>query len=151
MKIFKLVVACLLISLSQAKAQNLPDEGETGLNLPRFVSLRSDHVNARSGPGSRYPIEWVYMQKNAPVEVKAEFEFWRKIKDWEGSESWVHKAMLSSKRTVKVTTPGENNLYSKPDYKSKLVAKVEDDVVGDVIKCPSENAFCLVKFANIEG
>ena len=82
----------LMISIMPLSAQ-ADDDAEKGLNLPRFVSLRSELVNARSGPGSRYPIEWVYMQKRAPVEIIAEFELWRKIKDWQGSESWVHQAM----------------------------------------------------------
>lgn len=123
---------------------------ETGLALPRMVSLRSNLINARSGPGARYPIDWVYMQKTAPVEIIAEFELWRKIKDWQGSESWVHKSMLSGRRSVKLTAPGESNIYDKPEYSSKVIAKVEDDVVGEVKKCP-EGDFCLIKFGSIEG
>lgn len=151
MKTLLLALTCLMMSFSSAFAQALPDEGESGLTLPRFASLRSNHINARSGPGARYPIEWVYMQKNAPVEIKAEFELWRKIKDWQGSESWVHKSMLSGKRSAKVVSPGENNIYNKADYKSKIIAKVEDQVVGEVVKCPAENSFCLIKFETIEG
>ncbi len=152
MRIFLGLVAGMLFSLNLALAQETAvDEGETGLTLPRFVSLRSNHINARSGPGARYPIDWVYMQKSAPVEIIAEFELWRKIKDWQGSESWVHKSMLAGKRFAKVVTPGENNIYDKADYKSKVIARVEDEVVGEVSKCPAVNAFCKIKFGNIEG
>ena len=141
----------LMLAMTSAQAQTLPDDGESGLALPRFASLRSNYINARSGPGARYPIEWVYMQKNAPVEIRAEFELWRKIKDWQGSESWVHKSMLSGRRTVKVTAPGENNIYDKPDYQSKVIARVEDEVIGDVQKCSADSSFCRIKFASIEG
>lgn len=151
MKIITALFAALIFSAGAVQAQEPADDGETGLSVPRFVSLRSNHINARSGPGARYPIEWVYMQKSAPVEVVAEFELWRKIKDWQGSETWVHKSMLSGKRSVKVIAPGENNLYSKDDYKSKIIAKVEDEVVGEVKKCPVNNSFCLIKFGSIEG
>ncbi len=151
MRIIFGVLASLLFSISLVFAQEGAEEGETGLTLPRFVSLRSNHINARSGPGARYPIEWVYMQKSAPVEIIAEFELWRKIKDWQGSESWVHKSMLAGKRCAKVTTPGENNIYEKADYKSKVIAKVEDEVVGEIVKCPAVNAFCRIKFGTIEG
>lgn len=151
MKAVFLVLTCLMLSFSSAFAQELPDDGDSGLALPRFASLRSNHINARSGPGARYPIEWVYMQKNAPVEIKAEFELWRKIKDWQGSESWVHKSMLTGKRSAKVVTPGENNIYDKPDYKSKIIAKAEDEVVGEIVKCPIESDFCLIKFSSVEG
>ena len=151
MRIIFSVLALLMISFSPVRAQGPADEGETGLTIPRFVSLRSNHINARSGPGARYPIEWVYMQKSAPVEIIAEFELWRKIKDWQGSESWVHKSMLSGKRSVKVITPGENNVYAKDDFKTKIIAKVEDEVVGEIEKCPVNNSFCKIKFASITG
>lgn len=146
-----MALASLVFSFNIALAQSSVDEGETGLTLPRFVSLRSNHINARSGPGARYPIEWVYMQKSAPVEVVAEFELWRKIKDWQGSESWVHKSMLAGKRSAKVITPGENNIYAKADYQSKVIAKVEDEVIGDIVKCPKDVNLCLLKFSLIEG
>ena len=143
MRIIFGAAAALLFSVSIALAQVTPDDGETGLAIP--------HINARSGPGARYPIEWVYMQKSAPVEIVAEFELWRKIRDWQGSESWVHKSMLSGKRYARVTSPGENNLYAKDDYKSKIIARVEDEVVGEIDKCPANNSFCRIKFANITG
>lgn len=151
MKAVVLALIGFIMTISGAFAQALPDEGESGLVLPRFASLRSDHINARSGPGARYPIEWVYMQKMAPVQIVAEFELWRKIKDWQGSESWMHKSMLTGKRTVKVITPGENKIYNKPNYQSEVLAKVEDEVVGEVVKCPADSAFCLIKFDSIEG
>ncbi len=146
-----IAVVGFLLSMGAAAAQEAADDTESGLAVPRMVSLRSNLINARSGPGARYPIEWVYMQKGAPVEIIAEFELWRKIKDWQGSESWVHKSMLSGRRTVKVITPGENNLYEKADYKSQVIAKVEDEVVGEVLKCPADIDFCRVRFDSVEG
>ena len=127
------------------------NESETGLALPSMVSLRSSLINVRSGPGSRYPIEWVYKQKGAPVEIIAEFELWRKIRDWEGSETWVHKAMLSGRRFVKVTNPGENNIYAKPESDSSVIAKAEAGVVGAIEKCPTQDGMCLIKFDTIKG
>jgi len=146
------IIVSLLCCAGGARAEGLPDDGETGLALPRMVSLRSNMINARSGPGVRYPITWVYRQKQAPVEITAEFELWRKIKDWKGAESWVHKQMLSGKRTAKLITPGENNIYNAPDYKSKVIARAEEEVVGIIKKCPSGSDFCLVNFENsVEG
>lgn len=136
----------VVVSISTVCSQGLPDDGESGLVLPRMASLRSNMINARSGPGSRYPISWVYRQKHAPVEIVAEFELWRKIKDWKGAESWVHKSMLIGKRSAKFITPGENNIYSKPDYNSKVIARAEEEVVGSVVKCPQNSSFCLLEF-----
>jgi SH3-like domain-containing protein len=71
---------------------------EAGLALPRFVSLRSDEVNLRTGPGTNYPVEWVYVRRGLPVEIIAEFDNWRKVRDIEGTVGWIHKSLLSGKR-----------------------------------------------------
>src|ERR1700745_1267941 len=73
---------------------------EKGLPVPRFVTLRSDQVNVRTGPGERYPIEWVFTRKGMPVEILAEFDVWRKIRDWQGTEGWVHQRMVTGNRAV---------------------------------------------------
>ena len=150
MRTIFVVLVALLTSYSTASAQNV-----ASMSLPRYASLRSNLVNSRSGPGRRYPIEWVYTQKKAPVEVLQSYEYmkelWYQIRDWDNSESWVHHSMISKDRTAKVITPGENNLYKKPDYSSKIIAKVESDVVGKIIKCPKNKAFCLLKFQSMEG
>ena len=135
---FSLLTAMMLVH--PALAQETPDESESGLALPRMVSLRSNLINARSGPGA-----------GAPVEIVAEFELWRKIKDWQGSESWVHKSMLSGRRSIKMSTPGESNIYDKPDFTSPVIAKAEDEVIGSVKKCPANSQFCLINFGTVEG
>lgn len=147
MKALFCISAILLFSLHPALAQT----SESGLALPRMVSLRSDNINGRSGPDTKYPIEWIYKQRGAPVEIVNEFTHWRQIKDWDGSLSWVHKSMLTGKRFVKVMTPGENNIYNRDQYDSRIIAKVEDGVIGEVKECKKGNDFCLIKFDTIEG
>ena len=140
--------ALCVLNTAQAAEEN---ESESGLALPRMVSLRSSLINVRSGPGIRYPIVWVYKQKGAPVEIISEFELWRKIRDWEGSETWVKKNMLSGRRFIKVINPGENNIYAKPEIDAKVVAKAEDGVVGEIEKCPTPDGMCLIKFDTVKG
>ncbi len=74
-----------------------------GLPIPRFVSLRTNPINLRAGPGVRYPVDWVYVRRYLPVEVIDEFDTWRQIRDPAGAEGWVHQSMLSGKRTAVVT------------------------------------------------
>jgi len=84
-----------------------PEKGSnTGLPLPRFAALRADEVNMRSGPGTRYPIQWVYKRRDLPVEVEREFDVWRLVEDMDGTKGWVHQATLVGTRTVVVTGPG---------------------------------------------
>ena len=72
----------------------------TGLPLPRFASLRTDDVNFRAGPGTRYPIDWVYKRRDLPVEIEREFDVWRLVRDPDNNRGWVHAATLASRRTL---------------------------------------------------
>src|SRR6266568_4827066 len=63
-----------------AHAANDQSEG-SGLPVPRFVSLKSDHVNVRGGPNKDHDVAWVYTRPGLPVEITAEFENWRRIRD----------------------------------------------------------------------
>ena len=94
------VLACLVVAGPPALAQS---RGTETLPIPRYVSLRSDEVNIRTGPGVQYPIEWVFTRRHMPVEVVEQFEHWRKIRDIEGTTGWVHQSMLSGKRYSIVT------------------------------------------------
>ena len=143
-----LLLAAFCFCLTATAKEN---DGDTKRTLPRMASFRSSHVNARSGPGLRYPIQWIYMQKNAPVEIIDEFELWRKIKDWDGSVTWVYKAMLNNKRWIKITKSGTADIHAKPQNDSRVIAKVENEVIGKIEKCPEQKDFCLIKFSTIEG
>ncbi len=93
--LFRLAIAVALLA-----AAALPAVAETvsGLPLPRFVTIRSNEVNVRVGPGPKYNIAWVYKVAGTPVEIIQEFDVWRKIRDVDGSEGWVHSTMLSGDR-----------------------------------------------------
>src|SRR6266436_4186868 len=72
----------------------------SGLPVPRYVSLKSDHVNVRAGPTKDNDVAWVYTRSGLPVEITAEFENWRRVRDSEGAEGWVYHSLLSGRRTA---------------------------------------------------
>lgn len=124
-------------------------EGEnSGRELPRFVSLRSDEVNVRTGPGLRYPIEWVFQRAALPVEVVSEFEAWRKIRDHEGNEGWIHRALLTAQRNVLVTDD-IRMMRRKPDLDARPVARLEPGVIARLEGC--ESGWCEIAVAGYEG
>src|SRR6476646_8312916 len=90
--------------------------GASGLPVPRFVSLKSDKVNVRAGPTKDHDVAWVYNRAALPVEITAEFENWRRIRDWEGAEGWVYHSLLSGKRTAVVVPNPKTELV--PVYAS---------------------------------
>lgn len=124
--------------------------GESGLPLPRFVSLRADEVNLRAGPGVRYPVEWVFQRRNLPVEVVSEYGTWRKIRDWEGTQGWVHQSMLSAKRGV-IIKGDVRTLRKEPSTKADPVARAEAGVIGTLMECPSNMTWCLVEVGGYRG
>lgn len=122
----------------------------TGLPLPRYVSLRADEANLRAGPGVQYPVEWVYHRQEMPVEVVAEYHTWRKVRDWQGSQGWVHQSILSSNRTV-IVTGGLRTLRKKADSQSLPVARAEANAVGKLLSCPEDSTWCEVDLGGHKG
>lgn len=106
----------------------------SGLPLPRFVSVNTDRANMRTGPGERYPIEWVLVRKGMPVEVLAEYEHWRKVRDSEGTVGWIHKSLLSGNR-FGLITGAVRSLRERPNADSPVVARAAPGVVARVISC----------------
>ena len=82
-----------------------PSSAVAAAVTPHFASLTAAEVNVRAGPGLRYPIRWVFLRRHMPVEIIGDYELWRKIRDWQGAEGWVHQTLLSQRRTVLVTAP----------------------------------------------
>ena len=122
----------------------------SGLPLPRFASLRSDEVNLRSGPGQRYPIDWTYTRKDLPVEIIAEYDVWRKIRDWQGTEGWVHQNMLSGRRSM-VVMGKPHPLRTDPSDTAEHRAMVDAGVFGRLLQCPQGNEFCKVEIGSMGG
>lgn len=109
----------------------------SGLPVPRFVSLKSSEVNWRVGPGTRYPIEWVYHRANWPVEIIEEFGHWREIRDIEGTTGWVHKGLLSGTRYA-IITGEQRPLYLAPDARSVVVMEARANVSGQLLRCSEQ-------------
>ncbi len=99
--VFLVILALLAMSLPVAAADN-----PSGLPLPRFVTTRSNPINVRVGPGTRYDVAWVYVKAGTPVEIIQEFDTWRKIRDIDGSEGWLHQNLLKGERAG-IVAPGK--------------------------------------------
>jgi len=138
---------CCLLLLGHAEAAEQTGS-KTGLKLPRFASLKSAEVNLRTGPGTRYPVEWVLTYRNMPVEIVGEFDAWRKVRDWRGSEGWVHRSMLSSRRWAMVRK-GLQPLRRAPEPTAPLVARIEPKAIGRVLEC--RKIWCRIDFSGFEG
>ena len=122
--------------------------GASGLPVPRFVTLASDEVNLRTGPGLQYPITWVLVREALPVEVIREFDVWREVRTIDGDEGWLHQSLLSGKRNALIS-PNMTRVYNKPEDGARPLADIEAGVIVGLEECQSE--WCYVDVLNYDG
>ena len=134
-----LVVIGLSVAGSSVAAETSTDP------VPRFVTLRADEVNLRTGPGSRYPVEWVYRRKGLPVEIVAQFDQWRQIVDSQGTKGWVHERMVTGTRNV-VIAGTQRILRAAADRAAAPVARLDPGVIAHLLAC--RDAWCEIEVQN---
>ena len=130
-------------ALAAPPANAVPEAGTgpvTKLPLPRYASLKTDRVNLREGPSKDHRTLWVFQRAGLPVEIVAEFETWRRIRDSEGTEGWVLHSLLSGRRTAVVTTTQGPDRAAVPLRASASdgaadEARLEAGVIGSVKSC----------------
>ncbi|MDE2166036.1 MAG: hypothetical protein KGJ66_06840 [Alphaproteobacteria bacterium] len=132
------VVAALLLACALA----LPAAAADQPDYPKFMSLRSNEVYLRAGPGEQYPIRWVYRRRGLPVEVFGRYDVWRHVRDWQGTEGWIHIRLLTAKRTV-IIKGDMRTLYQEPARDSPALARLEPGVIANLLAC--RNAWCRVE------
>jgi SH3-like domain-containing protein len=145
---FRRVLVAALLVIASSSVARAADE-DAGLKVPRFVSLHADKVNLRAGPGRQYPIEWVLTKKDMPVEVIAQFEHWRRVRDWDGTVGWVQEHMITGRRYVVVAKGAVRPVYRDPDAASAMVARVEPGVLARLLEC--RGPMCRVEADDISG
>jgi SH3-like domain-containing protein len=153
---FRIGLAAAILAtagLTIAQAEPAP-KTVSGLPIPRFVSLKSDKVNVRAGPTKDHDVTWIYSRAGLPVEITAEFETWRRIRDWEGAEGWVYHSLLSGRRTATIA-PNEKNkdellaLRGKPEGDSAVVARLQVGVLASVKRC--SGGWCRIVGDGFDG
>lgn len=153
-----LVLGAFSAAHPMAQGATAASEAAGGPQVPRFVSLKSDRVNLRQGPGTEYPTAWVFRRAGLPVEVIKEFEGWRQVRDAEGTTGWVLGSMLSGRRTAVIlpwlVRPGQGEppfavLRDDDSEGARAVAQVEAGVLAGIIGC--DGRWCRVSVGGFRG
>jgi len=145
------LLALLLVLLVPAAAPG-QDEAGTGLPIPRFVSLGSNLINVRTGPGPEFPIQWVFEREGWPVKIVGEAGNWRRIEDIDGEMGWVHGSLLQGRRMIVVAGGEEGGiepLRRTPQPDARIVLRAENGVLGRFHSC--RGGWCLVEIADRRG
>lgn len=144
--------------MAQSAVSPAPGVGAaSGQAVPRFASLKSDRVNVRRGPGQEHGIDWVYRRAGLPVEVIAETEIWRRVRDSDGASGWVLGSLLSGRRTALVdpwdlkgnSQPPQVPLRQDARDASAPVAQVEAGVIASIRTC--DGRWCFVAIGDFKG
>ncbi|MFY9894361.1 MAG: SH3 domain-containing protein [Xanthobacteraceae bacterium] len=146
------VAAIVVLTFAVAAAQAAGDTAPSGLPVPRFVSLKVDRVNVRGGPDKDHDVSWIYTRVGWPVEITAEFDNWRRIRDSDGSEGWVYHSLLSGKRMAAVQLKSKTDLaplHAKPDAESAVLARLQSGVLGSVKHC--NGSWCRLTGDGFDG
>ena len=142
-RLFLFVILAALSGLAATPA--VAQDNPSGLKLPRFVTTRSHPINVRVGPGTRYEIAWNFLVSGVPVEIIQEFDTWRKIRDFEGDEGWVHQSLLSGNRAGYVTplaANGEVTLFADKSDTARIRARLAAGVRVSISEC--DGVWCRV-------
>jgi SH3-like domain-containing protein len=146
------IAALLMLTPVAAPAQAAGDAATGALPVPRFVSLKTDRVNVRGGPDKDHDVTFIYTRVGWPVEITAEFENWRRIRDSDGSEGWVYHSLLSGKRTAAVQLKAKTDLaalHAKPDAQSPVTAELQSGVLASVKRCTG--SWCRISGEGFDG
>ena len=147
---------CLLLKSFSLYASDLHDESTfiqqkgrvTGLPVPRFVTLKGKKTYMRHGPSRSHAIMWEYKKRGLPVEVINEYDHWRKIRDMDGSEGWIHQTVLSGRRMV-VVLEGDHIVRAGDGYTYDAVAQISGGLVFKPLQCKPN--WCRVAHEQFEG
>ena len=147
-KIFSAILLFVVLFSLAAIAAEDKNNSVSGLPIPRFVSLKADKVHMRVGPGKDYPIEWVYVKRGLPVEIIAEYDVWRKIRDHQGTEGWVKQQNLTGRR-MGISIIDTQPLLRRAEEKSPVLAQIETGVLVRLLECDSN--WCRVEVSGFRG
>ncbi len=149
-RLFVLLLIINLVFCLKLFAENLKTTvgKETGLDIPRYVSLKVSEANMRRGPSLEHKIDWVYKRKNLPIKIIGEFGHWRQVQDFEGQTGWMFKSLFSGKRYV-IVIQEETLLRNKNNFKGLGKAVLKKNVIAKAKKC--DLSWCFIEIKKLRG
>jgi SH3-like domain-containing protein len=143
--------AALALSAMPAFAQETTGS-VSGLPIPRFVSLKPSDTPMREGPSKDHRIKWLFKKEGVPVEIIAEFENWRRVRDSDGEDGWVYHTRLSGRRTAQINPKLKDKtvpLRARDSDGAEVVAMLEPGVIGSVDSC--NGSWCRISGQGFDG
>ena len=145
MRIFSIVIVIFYFNICHANSLGT----ETGLDLPRYVSLKSNNSNLRVGPSKNYPIAIKYIVSNFPLKIIEEYEDWRRVEDLEKNNGWIHKSLIKGERYGIVVSSDNSKVKLFNVVNGKIVGEINAGALVYISKCKIN--WCLINIKNHKG
>jgi SH3-like domain-containing protein len=130
------MVALSVLSLGFSASADPVTGADSNLPVPRFVSLRTEGANGRHGPGLEHKVDWIYERAGLPLQVTGESGPWRRVRDPDGAEVWMHAQNLDPRRTIYVRQ--EVAMRRNSGENGRVLAYVRPGVVGALTGCEGQ-------------
>ena len=144
----QIVIAFILIIIF-SQVSNADIGKKTGLEIPRYISLKSNDANIRVGPSKNYPIEIKFIIKNYPLKVLEEYEEWRRVEDFKKNIGWIHKSLISGTRTGIVLSNDNKSIQLLNTVGGNIIGEIGKGNIVFLEKCKID--WCLVSSGNYKG
>ena len=144
----QIVIAFILIIIF-SQVSNADIGKKTGLEIPRYISLKSNDANIRVGPSKNYPIEIKFIIKNYPLKVLEEYEEWRRVEDFKKNIGWIHKSLISGTRTGIVLSNDNKSIQLLNTVGGNIIGEIGKGNIVFLEKCKID--WCLVSFGDYRG
>ena len=143
------IIIVLIAIITFSQTSNADVGKETGLEIPRYVSLKSNDANIRVGPSKNYPIEIKYIKNNYPLKVLEEYEDWRKVEDFQKNYGWIHKSLISGTRTGIVLSNDNKTIKLLNTLNGNVIGEIGKGNIVFLEKC--KIYWCLISSGNFKG
>ena len=144
----KFIISIILITFF-SKISYAEIGKETGLEIPRYVSLKSNDANIRVGPSTNYPIVIKYTQKNYPLKIIEEYDDWRKIEDFSKNNGWIHKSLISGNRTGIILSNNGGRIKIYNTIEGKIIGSIGKGNIISINKCKID--WCSISINEYKG
>jgi SH3-like domain-containing protein len=145
-----LAAAVLLAGCDGVRSRDARDPSTpSGFAVPRWLVLKFDEVNARSGPSEDNRVLWTYRTRGLPVQVVAETKEWRRICDPDGGLVWVKKGQVDGHRNVMRAKPRPLELRRAAKADGAVVAYLQARSLAEFGGCKA--GWCKVKAGGVSG
>ncbi|MHA6325284.1 SH3 domain-containing protein [Roseivivax sp. CAU 1753] len=148
-KSFRAIICAVVMASAPVLAAAAEERGPvTNLPLPRFVSMKAAEGNVRRGPSLSHRIDWVYVRRDMPLEITAEYGHWRRVRDRDGAGGWVHYALLSGVRTV-IVEREKLMIRARPQQDAAIMAELGLGVIAKLGACEAQ--WCEIEAGGHSG